>query len=235
MTANQLPSEPLLSDSRFAEFCARRATQMPDSVLPLSDAIFEYDLGIHGLPRSIPSGGKPIASMLQMIGRTTDVQWLFVLPTLQYFRLSKASDPLSSYVDNVLVHRMESGRMLYDVQVLDLAAIEVLSSNFLRQTGSNAQAAIDEETASECTREWAARRPRPLDLIGQENQRRVSAGVALARINDEAKVLLKWSKEYQPDYVATFANDAACIASIRTHLYKMQRDWSFTVVLPLTN
>jgi hypothetical protein len=234
---SELLKDSRLGDGRFATFCASRAARVPDVVLPLSEAIFEYDLNIHGQPRAIPHG-KPITNVLQIIGCSEGGQWQFVLPLLQYYRLSKDGDPLNSYVDNVLLHRVNSGRMLYQVHVLEGDVVDTLSSEFAAQSARNAPSALagdakDESELNSVDNRGEARRPRPLDLIGKENQRRVSAGIARAKIGDEAADLLKWSREHQPEYVATFASDAACIASIRTRLYKMQNDWAMTAVMPL--
>ena len=234
-------NDSLLNNGRFADFCAECADQMPDKVLRLSDAIFEYDLGIHGQPRSIPRG-KPITNMLQMIGCAEDGQWQFALPALHDYRISKDGDPLNSYVDNVLVHRVNSARMLYRVLVFDGDVVDTLSSDFLRLEEGERRSAPTEDNDKRGVSEGEAgpahliKGPtrRPLELIGRENENRVKAGGAGSTIAEESKCLLEWATTHLPHYVETFATEKECRSSIRTHLYKMQ-GWGRKVTLPITD
>jgi hypothetical protein len=235
----------LLLDGRFAEFCRSRAADMPNSVIPLSEAVFVFCADIierwryrstFGLPgNAAPPNHRTgisrrllderAAGFLHVIGCSESGKWFFLNHELRsYCFILPGADPdgLNSFVDNVLEHH-RSGQQIEDIHVVLSSAIPVLWGNFARLNSIDASGLASASSAASKSRaNLPPKGPkrRPLQLIFRENERRVQEGVAAAEISEEAEHLLEWAADNVSYYVLGFDSEEKCLESIRTNLYK---------------
>ncbi|MGD9920593.1 MAG: hypothetical protein AB7V13_03975 [Pseudorhodoplanes sp.] len=183
---------PVVLDSDLAAFFVSRAALLPSiNMMPLSDALFEYDLDITGQPRGIRPG-KSLANIFQMVGRE-DGRWLFVLPILGSYRVTNDRDhPTNTFAHNTLVHIDDRTRIIDSVCIFAPDAIDILLSDFRVQRRD--RTADGDPTEPDDVRGSA------MDNIRVENQRRVAEGIAQNKLMLEARGLAKWAKNNLPKY-----------------------------------